>query len=265
MSARPATAVADFASGLLAGKTALVTGASSGLGAHFARTLAGAGARVGLAARRVERLEALAGDIRAAGGEAHATALDVARPDGVAAAFDDLEAALGPATVVVNNAGIPSSSRFVEMPEAEWRSVLDVNLDGVFRVGQEAARRMKASGSGGSIINISSVLGLMVLNRLSAYAVSKAAVIQLTKAMALELVRDGIRVNAIAPGYISTEMNDSFLTSDSGQKLLAKVPMARAGHLHELDGPLLLLASDLGTYMTGSTIAVDGGSLLALR
>lgn len=264
MSARPATA-ADFASGLLAGRTALVTGASSGLGAHFARTLAGAGARVGLAARRVERLEALAGDIRAAGGEAQAIALDVARPDGVAAAFDDLEAALGPATIVVNNAGIPSSSRFVEMPEEEWRGVLDVNLDGVFRVGQEAARRMKASGSGGSIINISSVLGLMVLNRLSAYAVSKAAVIQLTKAMALELVRDGIRVNAIAPGYISTEMNDSFLTSDSGQKLLAKVPMARAGHLHELDGPLLLLASDLGTYMTGSTLAVDGGSLLALR
>lgn len=265
MSGQPATAATDFASGLLAGKTALVTGASSGLGAHFARTLAGAGARVALAARRVERLEALADEIRAAGGEAHPVALDVARPDGVAAAFDDLEAALGPATVVVNNAGIPSSSRFVEMPEEEWRSVLDVNLDGVFRVGQEAAKRMKSGGTGGAIINISSVLGLMVLNRLSAYAVSKAAVIQLTKAMALELVRDGIRVNAIAPGYISTEMNDSFLTSDSGQKLLAKVPMARAGHLHELDGPLLLLASDLGTYMTGSVIAVDGGSLLALR
>lgn len=264
MPGSPATAVAEFASGLLAGKTALVTGASSGLGAHFARTLAGAGARVGLAARRVERLQALADDIRAAGGEAHPIALDVARPDGVAAAFDGLEAALGPATVVVNNAGIPSSSRFVEMPEEEWRSVLDVNLDGVFRVGQEAAKRMKAGG-GGAIINISSVLGMMVLNRLSAYAVSKAAVIQLTKAMALELVRDGIRVNAIAPGYISTEMNDSFLTSDSGQKLLSKVPMARAGHLHELDGPLLLLASDLGTYMTGSVIAVDGGSLLALR
>ncbi|MGI9479615.1 MAG: SDR family NAD(P)-dependent oxidoreductase [Hyphomicrobiaceae bacterium] len=256
---------APFAPDLLAGKTALVTGASSGLGAHFAKTLGRAGARVGLAARRVDRLEALAHEIREAGGEAHPVALDVTHADGVSAAFDNLEAALGPATIVVNNAGIPSSSRFADMPEDEWRGVLDVNLDGVFRVGQEAARRMKAAAQGGSIINISSVLGLMVLNRLSAYAVSKAAVIQLTKAMALELVRDGIRVNALAPGYIHTEMNDDFLHSDAGQKLLSKVPMARAGNTHELDGPLLLLASDLGSYMTGSVIAVDGGSLLALR
>lgn len=265
MSGQSAAELTNFANDLLAGKTVLVTGASSGLGAHFARTLGRAGARVGLAARRVDRLEALAGEIRAAGGEAHPIALDVTRTEGVAAAFDNLEAALGPATVVINNAGIPSSSRFVEMPEDEWRGVLDVNLDGVFRVGQEAAKRMKAAASGGSIINISSVLGMMVLNRLSAYAVSKAAVIQLTKAMALELVRDGIRVNALAPGYIHTEMNDEFLSSDTGQKLLSKVPMARAGQAHELDGPLLLLASDLGTYMTGSVIAVDGGSLLALR
>lgn len=254
-----------FAPDLLAGKTALVTGASSGLGAHFARTLSRAGARVGLAARRVDRLEALANEIRTAGGEAHPVALDVTHADGIAAAFDGLEAAFGPATIVVNNAGIPSSSRFVDMPEDEWRGVLDVNLDGVFRVGQEAARRMKAASGGGCIINISSVLGMMVLNRLSAYAVSKAAVIQLTKAMALELVRDGIRVNALAPGYIHTEMNDDFLHGDTGQKLLAKVPMARAGETHELDGPLLLLASDLGSYMSGSVIAVDGGSLLALR
>ena len=150
------------------------------------------------------------------------------------------------------------------MPEEEWRGVLDVNLDGVFRVGQEAARRMQAAG-GGSIVNVASVLGMMVLNRLSAYAASKAAVIQLTKAMALELVRDGIRVNALAPGYIHTEMNDDFLHSDVGQRLLSKVPMARAGQAGELDGALLLLASDLGSYMTGSVITVDGGSLLALR
>ena len=255
----------EFPPNLLGGRTALVTGASSGLGAHFARTLSRAGAHVGLAARRVDRLEALADDIRTNGGKAHPVALDVTSQTGVAAAFDDVEAALGPATIVVNNAGIPSSSRFADMPEEEWRSVLDVNLDGVFRVGQEAAKRMKAAASGGSIINISSVLGMMVLNRLSAYAVSKAAVIQLTKAMALELVRDGIRVNALAPGYIYTEMNDDFLSSDTGQKLLSKVPMARAGQASELDGPLLLLASDLGSYMTGSVIAVDGGSLLALR
>lgn len=255
----------QFAPDLLAGTTVLVTGASSGLGAHFARTLGAAGAHVGLAARRVDRLEALASEITTGGGKASAVELDVTNSAGVAQAFDTMEAALGTPTVVVNNAGIPSSSRFIEMPEDEWRQVLDVNLDGVFRVGQEAAKRMKAAGKPGSIINISSVLGMMVLNRLSAYAVTKAAVIQLTKAMALELVRDNIRVNAIAPGYIYTEMNDDFLASDTGQKLLAKVPMARAGQLHELNGPLLLLASDLGGYMTGSVLTVDGGSLLALR
>jgi NAD(P)-dependent dehydrogenase (short-subunit alcohol dehydrogenase family) len=262
---QPSTEAARFASGLLAGKTVLVTGASSGLGAHFARTVAAAGAHVGLAARRVDRLEALAADIRAAGGKAHPVALDVTQSQGVTAAFDSLEAALGPATVVINNAGIPSSSRFIDMPEEEWRSVLDVNLDGVFRVGQEAAKRMKEAGTGGSIVNVASVLGMMVLNRLSAYAVSKAAVIQLTKAMALEVARDGIRVNALAPGYIHTEMNDEFLKGDAGQKLLSKVPMARAGEAGELDGALLLLASDLGSYMTGSIVTVDGGSLLSLR
>ena len=254
-----------FASDLLAGQTALITGASSGLGAHFARTLASAGARVALAARRVDRLEALAQEIRDAGGEAHPVALDVTGEAGVSAAFDELEAAMGPAGIVVNNAGIPSSSRFIEMPEEEWRGVMDVNLDGVFRVGQEAARRMKSAGQGGSIINVASVLGFMVLGRISAYAVSKAAVVQLTKAMALELARDGIRVNALAPGYIFTEMNDAFLRSDPGRKLLSKVPMQRAGEAHELDGALLLLASELGSYMTGSVITVDGGSLLSLR
>lgn len=257
--------IAAFGSELLAGRTALVTGASSGLGAHFARTLSAAGAKVALAARRVDRLEALATEIRDAGGTAHAVALDVTSADGVKRAFDDLEAALGTATIVVNNAGIPSSSRFLDMPEEEWRGVLDVNLDGVFRTAQEAGRRMQAASTGGSIINIASVLGMMVLNRLSAYAVSKAAVIQLTKAMALELVRDGIRVNALAPGYIHSEMNDDFLKSDAGLKLLSKVPMTRAGNANELDGPLLLLASDLGGYMTGSVVTVDGGSLLALR
>jgi NAD(P)-dependent dehydrogenase (short-subunit alcohol dehydrogenase family) len=265
LTGQSSTAAAHFATGLLAGKTVLVTGASSGLGAHFAETVAAAGARVALAARRVDRLEALAADIRAAGGEAHPVALDVTHRDGITAAFDNLEAAFGPATVVINNAGIPSSSRFVDMPEEEWRGVLDVNLDGVFRVGQEAARRMKQAGNGGSIVNVASIYGMMVLNSLSAYAVSKAAVVQLTKAMALELARDGIRVNALAPGYIHTEMNDDFLKGNAGQKLLSKVPMTRAGDAGELDGALLLLASDLGSYMTGSIVTVDGGSLLSLR
>lgn len=254
-----------FATELLHGRTALVTGASSGLGRHFALTLADAGARVALAARRVERLEELAHEICAKGGQAATVALDVVDADGTKAAFDQIESALGVATIVVNNAGITSSSKFIDMPEKEWRDVLDVNLDGVFRTGQEAARRMIEAGTGGSIINIASILGQMVLRRLVAYTASKAAVIQLTKAMALELVRDGIRVNALAPGYISTEMNAEFLTSEQGQKLLAKVPMGRAGAPHELDGALLLLASDLGSYMTGTVVTVDGGSLLSLR
>ena len=248
----------------LAGRTALVTGASSGLGRHFAQTLAAAGAKVAVAARRADRLKTLADEIAAAGGTAHAVAIDVTDPGSVVRGFDAAEAELGPVSVLINNAGIPSSSYFLKMPETEWRSVLDVNLDGVFRVGQEAAKRMAKRGEGGSIINISSVLGFGVIKTLSPYAVSKAAVIQLTKAMALEFARDGIRVNAIAPGYIATEMNTEFLASDSGQKLLAKVPMVRAGELQELDGPLLLLASRAGSFMTGSVITVDGGTLLSM-
>jgi NAD(P)-dependent dehydrogenase (short-subunit alcohol dehydrogenase family) len=248
----------------LAGKTALVTGASSGLGRHMAGVLAEAGARVVLAARRRDRLEARAGEIARTGGSAHAVEMDVTTPDSVKRAFDAAEKIAGPVTVLVNNAGVPSGAWFTRTTEAEWRGVLDVNLDGVFRVGQEGARRMQATKSGGSIINIASILGLAVLKTLAPYAASKAAVIQLTKAMALELARDGIRVNAIAPGYFSTELNAEYLASDAGRKMLAKVPFGRAGRLAEIDGPLLLLASDAGAYMTGSVIVADGGSLLSI-
>ncbi len=247
----------------LSGRTALVTGASSGLGRHFARVLAASGAAVALAARRVDRLEALAREIEAAGGRACAVALDVTDPAAIAPAFEAAETALGPVNILVNNAGVPSGSFLLKTTEDEWRSVLSVNLDGVFRVAQEAARRMKAHG-GGSIVNISSILGFGVLKTLAPYATSKAAVIQLTKAMALELARDNIRVNAIAPGYVVTELNEDFLKSDAGQRLLSKAPMQRAGRLEELDGPLLLLASDAGSYMTGSVITVDGGTLLSM-
>jgi NAD(P)-dependent dehydrogenase (short-subunit alcohol dehydrogenase family) len=247
----------------LSGRTALVTGASSGLGRHFARVLAKAGASVALAARRVDRLQALADEITRSGGKACAVALDVTDPTAIPPAFDAAEKALGPVTILVNNAGVPSGSFVLKTTEEEWRSVLSVNLDGVFRVGQEAARRMKVAG-GGSIINISSILGFGVLKTLAPYATSKAAVIQLTKAMALELARDNIRVNAIAPGYVVTELNEDFLKSDAGQRLLSKAPMQRAGRLAELDGPLLLLASDAGSYMTGSVLTVDGGTLLSM-
>jgi NAD(P)-dependent dehydrogenase (short-subunit alcohol dehydrogenase family) len=248
----------------LQGKAALVTGASSGFGRHFALVLAKSGAKVAVAARRIDRLVALAEEIRASGGDAAAIALDVTDPSSIGPAFDAAERALGPVDICINNAGVPTQTFFLDLSETEWRRVLDVNLDGVFRVGQEAARRMKARGGGGSIINIASVLGLGALRALAPYMASKAAVIHLTKSMALELARYGIRVNAIAPGYFSTELNEDFLAGEQGRKLLAKVPFGRAGRMEELDGPLLLLASDAGSFMTGSVIVVDGGTLLPM-
>jgi NAD(P)-dependent dehydrogenase (short-subunit alcohol dehydrogenase family) len=248
----------------LTGKTALVTGASSGLGAHFARVLAGAGAAVALGARRLDRLRQLEAEIRSAGGSAWAVELDVTDQASVARAFDAAQAAAGPVTVLINNAGVPSGSFFVKTSEEEWRDVMAVNLDGVFRVGREAARRMIANSTGGSIVNIASILGFGAIRSLSAYAASKAAVVSLTRSMALEMARERIRVNAIAPGYFSTEINADFLESEAGRRLLSRVPMGRAGNLAELDGPLLLLASDAGAFMTGSVITVDGGHLLAM-
>ena len=248
----------------LEGRNALVTGASSGLGRHFAKVLARAGARVAIAARRTDRLDEVKREIEAAGGKATAVALDVTDPASVQRAFAEAQAALGPISVLVNNAGIATPSYFLTMTEEEWRSVLSVNLDGVFRVAQEAARRMKANGTGGSIVNIASVLGLGVIKTLSHYSASKAGVIHMTKAAAYELARDKIRVNAIAPGYCETEMNDAFFQTDAGRRLIARVPMERLGRLPELDGPLLLLASDAGSFITGTVITVDGGLLLSM-
>ncbi len=248
----------------LEGQTALVTGASSGLGRHFAATLTHAGAQVAVAARRREKLDETAELVTAAGGAAVPVVMDVTDHHSVAAAFDEAEAVFGPITVLVNNAGVPSRTPFLDMSEEEWRQTLDVNLDGVARVAREAGRRMRAAKTGGSIVNIASVLGLAVLRSVSAYAVSKAAVIQLTRAMALEVTRDNIRVNALAPGYFATDLNRGFLSSDAGKRIIASVPQARVGNLEELDGPLLLLASDAGSFMTGSVLSVDGGASLSL-
>lgn len=245
----------------LTGKVALVTGASQGLGARFAETLAASGASVAVAARQVAKLEDLAERIRAAGGTAHAVAMDVTDPASVAAAIADTEAVLGPLDVLVNNAGIAVQKPFLEMSPEDYDQVLDTNLKGCFLVAQAVARQMKESG-GGSIINISSVLGTEVIGALSTYCASKGGLLQLNRAMALELSRYGIRVNAIAPGYIETPINSGFFKTEPGQKMVKTIPQRRLGQPDDLDGALLLLASDQGAYMTGSVITVDGGFVL---
>ncbi|WP_177429847.1 SDR family NAD(P)-dependent oxidoreductase [Pseudomonas sp. SWI44] len=248
----------------LQGKVVLVTGASSGLGEHFAQVVATAGARVVIAARREERLQALAARLRELGGEVLAVALDVTSRDSVEAAFDAAERAFGVVDVVVNNAGVGGAVKALEVSEADWSTMLSTNLDGVWRVAQCAAQRLAKAGQGGSIINIASILGERVGNGLSHYCAAKAGVLQLTKALALELARYDIRVNAIAPGYFQTEMNDSYFNSEKGQAYIkSAVPMRRLGQLPQLDGPLLLLASEAGNFMTGATLAVDGGHLVS--
>ena len=246
----------------LDGQVALVTGASSGFGAHFSRVLAEAGATVAVAARRVDRLDAVAQVISSAGGKAMPFELDVTDPESVDAALTAIERDLGPVRVLINNAGIAETGPLLDLTEAQWRHQMDVNVDGVLRVGRATAKRMAARGAGGSIVNTASVAGFLVAKGLSAYTVSKAAVVHLTKAMALELAPMNIRVNALAPGYFPTELNEAYLKSEAGQKMLARYPMPRAGRLEELDGPLLLLASEAGSYMTGTILTVDGGTLL---
>lgn len=247
----------------LSDKTLLVTGASSGIGAHLARVASAAGARVVLAARRAERLEQLATEIRQAGGEAFATTLDVTDRDSVEAAFDAAQAAFGVVDVVLNNAGIGNGQRALEISEEDWRQMLATNLDGAWRVAQCAAQRLAKAGHGGSIVNIASMLGLRVGTGYSHYCTAKAGVVQLSKALALELARFRIRVNAIAPGYFITEMTDGYFDGEQGQAYIReRIPMRRLGELRDLDGPFLLLASDAGAYMSGAVLAVDGGQLV---
>ncbi|MDB5995470.1 MAG: Short-chain dehydrogenase/reductase [Pseudomonas sp.] len=248
----------------LRGKVVLVTGASSGLGAHFAQVAGIAGARVVVAARRVERLQALAEQLRGKGIEVLAVAMDVTCRESVEAAFDAVEQGFGTVEVVINNAGIGGAARALEVSEEDWRAMLSTNLDGVWRVAQAAGQRLVKAGQGGSIINIASILGERVGNGLSHYCAAKAGVIQLTKALALEWARHDIRVNAIAPGYFQTEMNDAYFESVKGQAYIkASVPMGKLGQLLQLDGPLLLLASAAGSFMTGAVLAVDGGHLVS--
>jgi 3-oxoacyl-[acyl-carrier protein] reductase len=247
----------------LTGETALVTGASSGLGRRFAAVLAEHGARVVALARRKERLEALTREIEARGGKALAIAADVADKPAIAAAFDAAEAEFGRVSILVNNAGVARPGSFLGMKDDDWRATLGVNLDAVASIAQEAARRMVVAG-GGSIVNIASILSLGVMRGNFAYEVSKAAVAHATRGMAFELASKGVRVNAIAPGYFSSEMNDAYLASPAGQAMMRAIPMGRFGKEGELDGALLLLASRAGNFMTGSMIVVDGGHVLAI-
>jgi NAD(P)-dependent dehydrogenase (short-subunit alcohol dehydrogenase family) len=250
----------------LTGRTALVTGAFSGLGLHFAGLLAAHGAKVALVGRRLElgtqAAEALG---RALGrpADVRAWAMDVTDAASVADGFARVAAGLGVPDIVVNNAGTVKRGPSLELSEADWQDVLDVNLSGVFRVAQAGAREMVRAGMPGSIINIASILGLRVRTQVLPYTTTKAAVVQMTKALALEWAEHGIRVNAIAPGYFETDINRDLLRSPVGQAILSRVPQKRAGQLAELDGPMLLLASDASSYMTGAVIPVDGGHLVS--
>ncbi|KAF3996188.1 SDR family NAD(P)-dependent oxidoreductase [Glaciimonas immobilis] len=245
----------------LDGRIVLITGASSGLGNHFAHLLASAGARVAVAARRADKLQCLVESITAAGGQARALALDVTDSTSVRNCFHELTS-WGVPDVVVNNAGITVTRPLLEQTEEDFDSVIETNLKGCWLVATEAARRMVATGRGGSIVNIASILGERVASGVAPYAISKAGVVQTTKVMALELARHNIRVNALLPGYVVTDLNREFLSSAAGDKLRSRIPTRRFNELTDLDGPLLLLVSDAGSGMSGSTLAVDGAHLV---
>lgn len=248
----------------LANKAALVTGASSGLGRHFAGVLAGAGATVVVAARRVDKLQEVAAEIEAKGGRALAVEMDVTSDASVAAAFATFGKALGrPCDVVINNSGMSREGWYREQSEEDWNAVIDTNLTGVWRVGKHATNALIDAKAKGSIVNIASITAHRTQYMTTAYCVSKAGVDHLTRHMALESARYGIRVNAISPGYYKTAINDEYLDSEAGEAMRKRIAFRRFGEYHELDGALLLLSSDAGSYMTGSTIVVDGGHLLS--
>jgi len=240
-----------------------VTGASSGLGEHFARTLAANGAVVVVAARREERLAALVGEIEASGGRAVAVRMDVTDGASVRAGFSAAAARVGTVDVTINNAGISAPGASLELPEAEWDRVVDTNLRGAWLVAQAAARQLVAAGRPGRIVNIASIVGLRPIGQLAPYAAAKAGLIHLTRTLAMEWARHGVQVNAIAPGYFETDINREFWETPAGQRLIERIPQRRLGQPRDLDGALLLLASDAGAFMTGSVIVVDGGHTVA--
>lgn len=244
---------------ILAGKVALVTGASGGLGAHFAAVLARAGAHVVVAARRAGAVAEVATGIRTVGGSCEEAVLDVVSPQSIAAIAE----IVGRTDILINNAGITIEKSLFDLSEDDWDGVIDTNLKGAFLMAQAVARALRERKAGGSIINIASIYGYRQAGNVLPYAVSKAGVVQMTKAMALELARHGICVNAMAPGYFATEMNAGFFDTEPGKAMLKRIPQRRLGMPSELDGALLLLASAQSSYMTGSVITVDGGHLVS--
>jgi len=243
----------------LEGQAAIVTGASGGLGRHFALTLARAGAKVALAARRQDLLGEVVREIEAFDGRALPVALDVTDAQSVRACVEAVETELGPISILVNNAGLAIDKPLFEHDEADWDRVMDTNLKGAWLMAQEVARHMADLGHGGAIVNIASVLGLVGTAGLPAYCASKAGLINLTRALAVDVARHGIRVNALAPGYVESDINRKFLSSEAGQALVRRIPGRCFGRPEDLDGALLLLASKASGYMTGSVVVVDGG------
>lgn len=248
----------------LSGKRMLITGASSGLGSHFARVAARAGASIVVAARRQDRLEALVSELRELGApHAAALALDVGDGAAIHACLADAVSALGGLDILVNNAGIARAGLAVDQTAEDFDAVMSVNLRGVWLMAISAARHWRETGTPGNIVNIASILGERVSLGTASYAVSKAGVVQMTRALALEFARLNVRVNALEPGYFETEINQGYFDTDAGKAMIQQVPMRRIGHYEDLDGPFLLLASDASRFMTGAAIPVDGGHMLA--
>ena len=243
----------------LKGKVAVVTGASSGLGERFAELLSGAGASVALAARRTDRLKTLADRITTAGGTAITVKLDVNDYDNIQGAFAEIAGKLGGVDILINNSGVNKQGRIVDVTPDDFDFAMNTNAKGAFFVAQAAARDMIARKAEGRIINIASVAGLKVLSQLSVYCMSKAAVVQMTKAMALEWARYGINTNAICPGYIETEINRDYWGTPGGKKLVEMLPRRRVGEPKDLDGLILLLASNEARFINGAIIAADDG------
>lgn len=250
----------------LAAQVAVVTGASGGLGAHFARVLAAAGAKVALTARRLDMVEAEAGHIAGLGGQAMALKLDVADVGAIGPAFDEVEAAFGPISILVNNAGVGGEGLALDLSVEDWDRTFDVNVRGVFFSAQQAARRMIASGAAergdARIVNIASIASHTVLPGLSAYCSSKAAVAMMTRSLAREWARRGVAVNAICPGYIETDINSDWFKTEGGQKQLKGFPRRRLMDAQDLDAALLMLAGPAGKAITGTVITIDDGQSL---